>query len=197
MSETVQSYLRFNSVRNSHSSNTTRTLLVTARHVVFTPDKNENTQFERKNSSQRRYDVPLFGDAVFNKYLKYIETEIGSKALISQHQEGRSLLLSVRLLGLAVRQAGPSCQFLPQSICASFADKLTKHGLRGAISGYSTTAISYAGYRVMRSNAFGLVAGAGPDDWGLPPQTPTAGAEPRARRWAHCLGLTLAAGPTA
>jgi hypothetical protein len=31
----------------------------------------------------------LSSDAAFNKYLKYVETEIGSKALIGQHQEGR------------------------------------------------------------------------------------------------------------
>ncbi|KAJ7860642.1 hypothetical protein B0H13DRAFT_2355495 [Mycena leptocephala] len=67
ITEAVQSYVRFNSVRNFHSPNTTRTLLITARHVVFTPDKNENTQFERKNSSQRRYNVTPFGDAAFNK----------------------------------------------------------------------------------------------------------------------------------
>ncbi|KAJ7624033.1 hypothetical protein DFH06DRAFT_1142590 [Mycena polygramma] len=41
------------------------------------------------------------------------------------------------------------------------------------------------------------VAGAGPDGWSFPPQTLTAGAWPHARRWAHCVVLALAAGPTA
>ncbi|OCH84906.1 hypothetical protein OBBRIDRAFT_815290 [Obba rivulosa] len=66
---------------------TERLLLVTARHVIFTPDKNENKHFERKNDSQRRYNVRL-GDAVYNKYLESIKAEIGSKAIIAQHQEG-------------------------------------------------------------------------------------------------------------
>ncbi|KAJ7820563.1 hypothetical protein B0H14DRAFT_3472215 [Mycena olivaceomarginata] len=66
-----------------------RLLLVIARYVVFMPDEDENKHFERKNNSQHRCNVTLFGDAAFNKYLEYAKTEIGSKVLISQHQEGR------------------------------------------------------------------------------------------------------------
>ncbi|KAJ6580227.1 hypothetical protein B0H10DRAFT_2235420 [Mycena sp. CBHHK59/15] len=73
----------------AEGGNTERLLLATARHVVFMPDKNENKHFERKNDSQRRYNVTLFGDAAFNKYLKYIKTDIRGKALITQYQEGR------------------------------------------------------------------------------------------------------------
>ncbi|KAJ6616363.1 hypothetical protein B0H10DRAFT_2176659 [Mycena sp. CBHHK59/15] len=73
----------------AEGGNTERLLLATARHVVFTPDKNENKHFERKNDSQRRYNVTLFGDAAFNKYLEYIKTEIRGKARIAQYQEGR------------------------------------------------------------------------------------------------------------
>jgi hypothetical protein len=67
--------------------NTERLLLVTARHVVFTLDKNENKHFGRKNDSQCRYNITLFGDAAFNKYLESIKAEIGGKALIAQYQE--------------------------------------------------------------------------------------------------------------
>ena len=37
-------------------------LLVTARHVVFTPDKSKNEHFEHKNNIQRCYYVMPFGD---------------------------------------------------------------------------------------------------------------------------------------
>ncbi|KAK0458222.1 uncharacterized protein EV420DRAFT_1544249, partial [Desarmillaria tabescens] len=50
---------------------------------------NENKHFERKNDSQRRYNVRLFGDAAFNKHLKSIKAEIRGKAIIAQHQERR------------------------------------------------------------------------------------------------------------
>ncbi|KZT04518.1 uncharacterized protein LAESUDRAFT_298724 [Laetiporus sulphureus 93-53] len=59
--------------------NTKRLLLVTARHVIFPPDKNENKHFEHKNDSQPRHNVTLFGDAAFNKYLESIKAEIGGK----------------------------------------------------------------------------------------------------------------------
>ncbi|KAL6303779.1 hypothetical protein BKA93DRAFT_898944 [Sparassis latifolia] len=73
----------------TEGGNTERLLLVTARHVVFTPDKNENKHFECKNDSQRRYNVTLFGDAAFNKYVESIKAESGGKALIAQYQERR------------------------------------------------------------------------------------------------------------
>ncbi|KAH8111889.1 hypothetical protein DFH11DRAFT_1512491 [Phellopilus nigrolimitatus] len=67
--------------------NAERLLLVTARHVLFPPDKNENSHFERKSDSQPRYNVRLFGDAALNKHLESIETEIGKwKWLIQEHK---------------------------------------------------------------------------------------------------------------
>ena len=62
----------------TEGGNTERLLLVTARHVVFNPGKNENKHFEHKNGSQR-YKVTLFGDAAFNKYLKSIKAKIEGK----------------------------------------------------------------------------------------------------------------------
>jgi hypothetical protein len=73
----------------TEGGNTERLLLVTARHVVFTPDKSENNHFERKNVSQRRYNVTLFGNAALDKYLESIQAEIEGKALIAQYQERR------------------------------------------------------------------------------------------------------------
>ncbi|EIW76461.1 hypothetical protein CONPUDRAFT_63989, partial [Coniophora puteana RWD-64-598 SS2] len=71
----------------TEGGNAERLLLVTARHVVFTPDKNENKHFEHTNSSQPRHNVMLFSDAGFEKYLKSIKAEIGGKVLTAQHHE--------------------------------------------------------------------------------------------------------------
>ncbi|KAJ7145815.1 hypothetical protein C8R44DRAFT_755948 [Mycena epipterygia] len=73
----------------AEDGNTERLLLATARHVVFPPDMNENKHFECKKNSQRRYNVTLFGDAAFNKYLECIKGEIGDKAFTAQYQERR------------------------------------------------------------------------------------------------------------
>ncbi|EJD02802.1 uncharacterized protein FOMMEDRAFT_167951 [Fomitiporia mediterranea MF3/22] len=56
-----------------------RLLLVTARHVVFPPDKSKNRLFEHKDDSQPRHNVTLFGDAAFERYLKSIQAEIEGK----------------------------------------------------------------------------------------------------------------------
>ncbi|EJD02803.1 uncharacterized protein FOMMEDRAFT_156149 [Fomitiporia mediterranea MF3/22] len=56
-----------------------RLLLVTARHVVFPPDKSKNKLFEHKDDSQPRHNVTLFGDAAFERYLKSIQAEIEGK----------------------------------------------------------------------------------------------------------------------
>ena len=47
---------------------TGRLLLVTTRHAVFKPEKNENEHFEHRNSGLPRYDVTLFSNAAFNEY---------------------------------------------------------------------------------------------------------------------------------
>jgi hypothetical protein len=73
----------------TEGGNTKRLLLVTARHVIFTPDKSENNHFERKNNSQPRYNVMLFSDGLFNKHLESIQAEIEGKVLIAQFQERR------------------------------------------------------------------------------------------------------------
>ncbi len=68
--------------------NTERLLLVTTRHVVFTPNKNENTHFEYRNDNTHpRHNVTLFGDAALNKYLESIQEDIGSNAFTVQYQE--------------------------------------------------------------------------------------------------------------
>ena len=66
--------------------NSTR-LLVTARHVIFTPDRSENEHFDHKIDSQRRYNVTLFGDAAFKKCLESIQVEMKGKAIIAQYYE--------------------------------------------------------------------------------------------------------------
>ena len=50
--------------------------LVTARHVIFHPDKDPNELYQYHNSSQRRKNVLLFGDAAVEKYTVAIESEI-------------------------------------------------------------------------------------------------------------------------
>ncbi|GBE88164.1 predicted protein [Sparassis crispa] len=63
--------------------------LVTARHVVFKPNRADNDTYERKFSSQPRVDVALFGTAAFNSYVKRIKRAIGEKAMILEFQERR------------------------------------------------------------------------------------------------------------
>ncbi|PBK75246.1 hypothetical protein ARMSODRAFT_929310 [Armillaria solidipes] len=71
----------------TEGGNTKRLLLVTARHVVFTPDKNDNKHFERKNDSQPRHNVTLFSDAAFDKHLKSIQAEIEEKEFTAEFLE--------------------------------------------------------------------------------------------------------------
>ncbi|KAI0250101.1 hypothetical protein BJV78DRAFT_1222725 [Lactifluus subvellereus] len=66
-----------------------RLLLVTACHVIFTPDKEKNEHFERKNNSQRRHDVMLFGDAAFKKYLESIQVKIKGKGVMAEYHARR------------------------------------------------------------------------------------------------------------
>ncbi|KAF9483415.1 hypothetical protein BDN70DRAFT_771829, partial [Pholiota conissans] len=57
-------------------TNTEKLLLVTARHVVFPPDRYKNELFTQKDSSQLRHNVMLLGDMAFNAYLGSIKSEI-------------------------------------------------------------------------------------------------------------------------
>ncbi|CAA7262387.1 unnamed protein product [Cyclocybe aegerita] len=60
----------------TEGGNTERLLLVTARHVIFTPDMDENKHLERTDDREPGYNVMLFGDTAFNKYLEVIKNEI-------------------------------------------------------------------------------------------------------------------------
>jgi len=60
----------------SDPSNSGKIYLVTARHVVFHPDKERNNLHQHLESSQRR-NVLLFGDAAIEKHITAIESEIG------------------------------------------------------------------------------------------------------------------------
>lgn len=73
----------------TEGQNADRLLLVTARHVIFPPDNNENKLFERKTDNQRRHNVRLLGDAAFKNYLKSIATEIRRKANMTEHHQDR------------------------------------------------------------------------------------------------------------
>ena len=55
-----------------------RILLVTTRHSVSAPGnlKGKNEHFEYRGNDQCRYDITLFGDVGFNKYIKSIQDEI-------------------------------------------------------------------------------------------------------------------------
>lgn len=80
----------------SEGPKSNRLLLVTARHIVFEPDKANNKKFERKTDSQRRHDVILLGDAAFQRLLESVQTEIRSKELTVQHEEERIKLFEVQ-----------------------------------------------------------------------------------------------------
>ncbi|KAH9053062.1 hypothetical protein EDB87DRAFT_1676932 [Lactarius vividus] len=60
----------------SEGSGSKRLLLVTACHVVFPLDKDNNNLFERKSDSQHRHDILIFSDESFKQYLVSIQTKI-------------------------------------------------------------------------------------------------------------------------
>jgi len=72
----------------TEGENTERLFLVTARHVVFPPDKEKNELFEHKDS-QPRYNVVHFGDAAFNKYIESIRSKARDEEFIIRHHEDR------------------------------------------------------------------------------------------------------------
>jgi len=63
--------------------------LVTARHVLFDPDKEPNELYQHRNSSQRRRNVLLFGDAAIEKHIMAIKSEINGKHITIDHLERR------------------------------------------------------------------------------------------------------------
>jgi len=78
----------------SDPSNPGKIYLVTARHVVFHPDKERNNLCQHLESSQRR-NVLLFGDAAIEKHITAIESEIGVNLnlikLLERRLEGAKL----------------------------------------------------------------------------------------------------------
>ena len=73
----------------TEGGNTDRLLLVTARHVVLTPDENENTHLKNMNNGQPRHDVVLFGDVAFKKYLKFVQGKVRGNSFTADYQERR------------------------------------------------------------------------------------------------------------
>ncbi|THV02724.1 hypothetical protein K435DRAFT_836237 [Dendrothele bispora CBS 962.96] len=73
----------------TEGADTKRLLLITARHVVFTPDMDDNEHFEHRDNSECRHNVTVFGNTGFERYLESIQTEIEGQTFMIKHQEGR------------------------------------------------------------------------------------------------------------
>jgi hypothetical protein len=73
----------------SYPHNPGKIYLVTARHVVFHDDTDSNELYRHRNSSQRRRNVLLFGDAVIEKHITATESEIDGKHIIIEYLERR------------------------------------------------------------------------------------------------------------
>ncbi|KAG9312654.1 hypothetical protein JVU11DRAFT_7070 [Chiua virens] len=67
----------------TEGGNGKKLLLITARHVLFAPDKNNN-HYRHKNTSQPRHNVVLFGNSGFKQYQELISREIRDKKMVSQ-----------------------------------------------------------------------------------------------------------------
>jgi hypothetical protein len=64
------------------SQDTKRLLLLTACHVIFKPDRDNNETYEYKPNDQPRHNVILFGNNAFEKFLSSIQAEIRRKAVL-------------------------------------------------------------------------------------------------------------------
>ena len=73
----------------SEGGNGKRLLLVTARHVVFPPNKQNNELFEHKSDSQRRRDVLVLSDVSFQQHLVSIQAEIDGQEINIRYQKKR------------------------------------------------------------------------------------------------------------
>ncbi|KAG8906989.1 hypothetical protein FRB99_005631 [Tulasnella sp. 403] len=71
----------------AENGNADRLLLVTARHVVLTPDNDENKHFEHTDDSEPRYNIMLFGNAAYNTYLESIKAKIKEKAFMAEYNQ--------------------------------------------------------------------------------------------------------------
>ncbi|KAM5543708.1 hypothetical protein V8D89_002325 [Ganoderma adspersum] len=66
-----------------------KVFLVTARHVVFESDKDDNTTYEGKNAGAPRQDVVLLGDQAYRNLTLSIMVEIGKKGMNIQTFKNR------------------------------------------------------------------------------------------------------------
>lgn len=64
--------------------------LVTARHIVFKPNIENNSTYEHNFSSQPRVNIALFGTAAFDSYVEEIKVAIGRKQMMVKFQERRA-----------------------------------------------------------------------------------------------------------
>jgi hypothetical protein len=71
----------------TEDGNTKRLLLITARHVIFPPDQNENKHFKHNNDNQDCHNVLLFSDTAFTKYLKSIKDKIRDQEVLAEYQQ--------------------------------------------------------------------------------------------------------------
>ena len=66
-----------------------RLLLVTARHIVLPPNKENNDLFEPKSNSQHRRDALVLSDASFEQHLDSIQAKIDGQEIIIRYQKKR------------------------------------------------------------------------------------------------------------
>jgi hypothetical protein len=71
----------------TEDGNTKRLLHVTAHHVIFPSDQNENKHFKQKNDSQHSYNVLLFSDTAFTNYLKSIKEKIKDQEVLAEYHQ--------------------------------------------------------------------------------------------------------------
>lgn len=79
----------------TEDGNTKKLLLITARHVIFPPDQNENKHFKHRNDSQHCHNVILFSDTAFTKYLESIKDKIRDQEVLAEYHKAciRSVFL--------------------------------------------------------------------------------------------------------
>ncbi|KAI0647688.1 hypothetical protein C8Q79DRAFT_924809 [Trametes meyenii] len=86
------------------AADSTKLYLVTARHVVYQPDKENNKVYERENPSTPRNDVLVLSNASFQKHLDSIEALIDDQDVIIEYQTGRISRVAGRNDAMAVME---------------------------------------------------------------------------------------------
>ena len=71
----------------TEDGDTERLLLITAHHVVFPPDHDDNISFEHRNDTQHCYNILLFSDAAFSKYLESIKDKIKDQEVLAEYYQ--------------------------------------------------------------------------------------------------------------